>query len=118
MREISFGEFFEAVKDRIPLERVKDLNGSHDCFEHEGTYLSMYYHAGKNGIWLSWIVGSGIGWAREIKEACKRGNIAFVGFMTKTDNKAVNSLAKYWKASIIKQEGDFVHYEIAVKEAR
>lgn len=118
MREVSFGEFFEAVKHKIPSDRLVDLKGFQVCVEHDGTYLSLYVDKQRNGLWLSWVVGEGLAWAREIKEACLDAKVELVGFVTKTDNKAVNSLARYFKANIIKQEGDFVHYEIDLYKTR
>ncbi len=101
MTRITFSEFFNGVKGRLEGDQFKELEPSNLHFEHNGTYIALTYNVNSNMLWVAWVVGSGLDWAREIKRVCKHLGIETVGFRTKQES--VKAIAKYFRAT---QEGE------------
>jgi hypothetical protein len=109
LTQISFGQFYNSVKDRLTDSQLRMMDGNDLCFESEGTFLSISLH--NSTIWVAWVVGEGVKWMHELKTMSTKAGFKFVQFQTKADNLAVNAIARYWKAKS-EIQGDFVIYTI------
>lgn len=110
---MEFGEFFLAVKDRLTLEQIRELDPFAEFVKEGNSFLALKAF-GKNGLWVDWSVGEGLDWMHKIRDFARRNNIKVVAFETKSDNKAVLAIAKYWKARRIADIAGKIVFEIDV----
>lgn len=109
MKQIPFGEFFNGVRDKLTDSQLRLLDGNDICFLADGAYVSL--SVGESTIWLAWVVGNGLKWMHELRQAARKCGFKFVQFQTKIDNKSVNAMARYWKAKAT-PKGEFIVYTI------
>lgn len=100
MKQITFAEFYQECKGKLSLNQLRDLEPSSEYFKCSDAFIGLDFYPQKKGIWISIAVGRGPVWLQELKKECLNIGVGIIGFLTTEDNEAVNTLARYYGATL------------------
>jgi hypothetical protein len=106
IEQIDFKHFFMEIKN---YKEIKWANPYSNIYlKYQNTYAVIEWK--QNTCQIGIVINKGLSnldFYRNLFEICRKSNIQYVEFVTSTNNKIVNSLAKYYKANLIEIKYDF-----------
>ena len=106
--QIPFDVWFYGSRKYQTIDTVSTLNPfSGSFYKFEECYIQVNLYPETGQMWIVTALGTGTNWMSELRRTALKNNVKEIHWITHVNNRAVNSIAKYWKCDLLSVEPNY-----------